>query len=176
MKRVNQIITSISLFLLMSLEIDAQSVQSSTISSGGSTVKLNGKYYSHVVGQQSVAGTVTKNGITVRQGFKQPNLLLKSIKKSGKEINVAEVNPITYTVFPNPFKDKLTIKMSLKTSLTSYLVIYDLTGNVKLEQTYPADIDEIVLDKFENFRGGKYILHILHKGNPYVTTLIKDVE
>ncbi|MFM6949101.1 MAG: T9SS type A sorting domain-containing protein [Aquirufa sp.] len=176
MKIIKHVFTFLSLFLLLCLEGFSQSVQSSTISSGGSTVKVNGKYYSHVVGQQSVAGTVTKNGLTVRQGFKQPNLLMKSIKKSGKEINTAEVNPIAYTVFPNPFKDKLTIKMSLKTSLTSYLVIYDMQGNVKLEQTFPADIDEIVLDKFENFRGGKYIMHILHKGNPFVFTLIKDVE
>jgi hypothetical protein len=160
----------------LSFDIYSQSVQSSTISSGGSTVKINGKYYSHVVGQQSVAGTVTKNGITVRQGFKQPNLLLRSIKKSGKEINTEEANPLVYTVYPNPFKDKLTIKMSLKTSLTSYLVIYDLLGNVKFEQTFPEEINEIVLDKFENFRAGKYIMHILHKGNPFVTTLIKDVE
>ena len=176
MKKISFIIASTSLVLLLSISVFSQSVQSSTISSGGSTVKVNGKYYSHVVGQQSVAGTARKNGITIRQGFKQPNLLLKSIKKSGKEINIAEVNPITYTVFPNPFIDKLTIKMSLKTSLTSYLVIYDMQGNVKLEQTFPADIDEIVLDKFENFRGGKYIMHILHKGNPFVFTLIKDVE
>jgi hypothetical protein len=62
--------------------LKAQSVQSSTISAGGATVQVNGKYYSHVVGQQSVAGTVRQNGITLRQGFKQPNLLLRSIKNS----------------------------------------------------------------------------------------------
>lgn len=173
---MKRLLGSIVLSMLTIFASKAQSVQSSTISAGGSTVQVNGKYYSHVVGQQSVAGTVTRNGVTIRQGFKQPNLLLKSIKKSGKEINPAEPNPLTYTVYPNPFKDQLTIKMSAKTTLSSYLVIYDMIGNVKFEQTFPENIDEIKLDKFENFRGGKYIMHIVHKGNPFVTTLIKDVE
>jgi hypothetical protein len=66
--------------------------------------------------------------------------------------------------------------MSKKTTLTSYLVIYDMLGNVKFEATYPEEIEEIKLEKFENFRGGKYIMHIVHKGNPFVSTLIKDVE
>jgi hypothetical protein len=173
---MKSLLLSLGLSIFAFLACDAQVVKSSTIAAGGSTIKVNGKYYSHVVGQQSISGTATKNGLTVRQGFKQPNLLFKSIKRSGKEINPVEVNPITYTVYPNPFKDNLTVKMSSKTTLTSYLVIYDMIGNVKFEQTYPVGIDEIKLDKFENFRGGKYIMHIIHKGNPYVVSLIKDVE
>jgi hypothetical protein len=173
---MKNILLLVLFFTLTNFWLQAQAVQSSTISAGGAAVQINGKYYSHVVGQQSVAGTVRQNGITLRQGFKQPNLLLRSIKQSGKEINRGEVNPITYTVYPNPFKDQLTIKMSKKTTLTSYLVIYDMLGNVKFEATYPEDIAEIKLEKFENFRGGKYIMHIVHKGNPFVATLIKDVE
>jgi len=154
----------------------AQKIKSSTIASGGSTIQSNGKYYSHVIGQQSISGTASKNGVTMRQGFKQPNFLVKSIQKSGLNVNVEEKNPISYTIFPNPFKNRLTIKLSEATVSDTYLVIYDKIGNALLEKKYTAGIEEINLDNFENFRAGVYVLNIVYKGRPFAANLIKDVE
>ena len=169
-----------NLFILIVLSFpflsSAQNIKSSTIAYGGSTVQANGKYYSHVIGQQSISGTASKNGVTMRQGFKQPNFLVKSIKKSGLNVNVEEKNPVSYTIFPNPFKNKLTIKLSEATVSETYLVIYDKIGNALLEKKFPSGIEEINLDSFENFRAGVYVLNIVYKGKPFAANLIKDVE
>lgn len=169
-----------NLFLLLFFTVPflttGQKIKSSTIASGGSTVQSNGKYYSHVIGQQSISGTASKNGVTMRQGFKQPNFLVKSIQKSGLNVNVEEKNPISYSVFPNPFKNKLSIRLSEATVSETYLVIYDKVGNSLLEKKFPAGIEEIILDSFENFRPGVYVLNIVYKGKPFAANLIKDVD
>lgn len=154
-----------------------QTVKSSTISAGGTTVKSNGSYISQVIGQQSVVtGSSVRSGLKVRQGFKQPSFLQKAIKSSGLVINLEEENPIEYTVFPNPFKTKLTIKLSDATSTETYLVIYDKSGNVMFEERYQVGITEIVLNKIENLRTGSYVLYIVNKGKPFVANVIKDAQ
>lgn len=150
--------------------------QNATISSGGVTKSVNGRYYSHVIGQSSVvAGTTVKSGVTVRQGFKQPNLVARSIKKSGLKIQTFVENPIAFTVFPNPFLDKLRIQFSVKSTSKSYVVIYDIAGSVMWESTYPAGITEINLDDFRNFRPAKYVLHVVQDtGQPFVASIVKE--
>jgi hypothetical protein len=150
--------------------------QNATISSGGVTKSVNGRYYSHVIGQSSVvAGTVVKSGVTVRQGFKQPNLVARSIKKSGLKIQTSIENPIAFSVFPNPFQDKLRIQFTVKSTSKSYVVIYDIAGSMMWEATYPEGITEINLSDFQNFRPAKYILHVVQdKGQPFVASIVKE--
>ena len=153
----------------------AQTVESSTIASGGSTTVINGKYYSHVIGQSSVvAGTSTKSGVTMRQGFKQPNLLARTIQKSGLKIQVAEENPMSYTVFPNPFSDKIKIQFSEISKSPTFIAIYNISGQSIWEKMYPEKIDEVNLTDFDNVRIGKYVLHIVYKGKPFVASIVKE--
>ena len=153
----------------------AQTVESSTFASGGATTVINGKYYSHVIGQSSVvAGTAIKSGVTMRQGFKQPNLLARTIQKSGLKIQVSEENPMTYTVFPNPFSDKIKIQFSEVSKSPTFIAIYNISGQSIWEKMYPEKIDEVNLTDFENVRIGKYILHIVYKGKPFVTSIVKE--
>ena len=162
-------------FLFVSLFADAQTVQSSTISSGGVTKSVDGKYYSHVIGQSSViSGTAVNANVTVRQGFKQPNLIAKSIQNSGLKIQITEENPITFTVFPNPFRDRLKIQFSNVSTTKTYVAIYDIVGSTMWSKTYPEKITEINLTEFQNFRQGKYILHVLQQGKPFVTSIVKE--
>ena len=153
----------------------AQTVESSTIASGGSTTVINGKYYSHVIGQSSVvAGTATKSGVTMRQGFKQPNLLARTIQHSGLKIQIAEENPMAYTVFPNPFSDKIKIKFSEISKSPTFIAIYNISGQLIWEKMYPEKMDEVNLTDFENVRIGKYVLHIVYKGKPFVASIVKE--
>ena len=162
-------------FALSSNFLLAQTVESSTIASGGSTTVINGKYYSHVIGQSSVvAGTATKSGVTMRQGFKQPNLLARTIQHSGLKIQVSEENPMTYTVFPNPFSDKIKIKFSEVSKSPTFIAIYNISGQSIWEKMYPEKIDEVNLTDFENVRIGKYILHIVYKGKPFIASIVKE--
>jgi hypothetical protein len=170
-----KILNLICLFCLSITCVYAQKINSSTLAAGGGTQQINGKYYSHVIGQSSViSGTSVQSGITMRQGFKQPNLLAKSIQNSGLKIQMAIENPITFTVFPNPFKDKLRIEFSAESTLPTYVAIYDILGSTIWQATYPEKISEINLTEFQNFRQGKYILHVLQKGKPFVAAIVKE--
>jgi len=153
----------------------AQTVESSTFAAGGTTKVINGKYYSHVIGQSSVvAGTATKSGLTMRQGFKQPNLLARTIQKSGLKIQIAEENPMTYIVFPNPFSNKIKIQFSEFSKSPTFIAIYTISGQSIWEKMYPEKIDEVNLTDFENVRNGKYVLHIVYKGKPFVASIVKE--
>jgi hypothetical protein len=168
----------IYIFIALSLSVNflfGQTVESSTFASGGATTVINGKYYSHVIGQSSVvAGTAIKSGVTMRQGFKQPNLLARTIQKSGLKIQVAEENPMTYTVFPNPFSDKIKIQFSEISKSPTFIAIYNISGQSIWEKMYPEKIDEINLTDFDNVRLGKYVLHIVYKGKPFVASIVKE--
>jgi len=168
----------IYIFIALSLSVNflfGQTVESSTFASGGATTVINGKYYSHVIGQSSVvAGTAIKSGVTMRQGFKQPNLLARTIQKSGLKIQVAEENPMTYNVFPNPFSDKIKIQFSEISKSPTFIAIYNISGQSIWEKMYPEKIDEINLTDFDNVRLGKYVLHIVYKGKPFVASIVKE--
>jgi hypothetical protein len=169
-----QAICLFSLFFSTNVII-AQTVESSTFASGGATTVINGKYYSHVIGQSSVvAGTAIKSGVTMRQGFKQPNLVARTIQKSGLKIQLAEENPMTYTVFPNPFSDKIKIQFSEISKSPTFIAIYNISGQSIWEKMYPEKIDEINLTDFDNVRLGKYVLHIVYKGKPFVASIVKE--
>lgn len=153
----------------------SQKVISSSIGAGGSTTVVDGKYYSQIIGQQSaVTGTSSNSGVVVRQGFKQPTLLERSIAASGIKLNAQEENPITYTTFPNPFVDKLTIGFSATSTKPTFVAIYDQLGSVIYQHTYEAPIKEIVFTDFSGIRVGKYVLHVISSGKPYATTIVKE--
>jgi hypothetical protein len=152
-----------------------QKVISSAIGSGGATTTVDGKYYSQIIGQQSaVTGTSTNGGVVVRQGFKQPSLLERSITASGIKVNLQEENPITYTTYPNPFVDKLTIGFSVPSTKPTFVAIYDQLGSVIYQHTYEAPIKEIVFTDFSGIRVGKYVLHVISSGKPFATTIVKE--
>jgi hypothetical protein len=166
----------VAIFLLAFTSVAfSQKVISSAIGAGGATTVVDGKYYSQIIGQQSaVTGTSTSGGVVVRQGFKQPSLLERSIAASGIKLNVQEENPITYTTYPNPFIDKLTIGFSATSTKPTFVAIYDQLGSVIYQHTYEAPIKEIVFTDFSEIRVGKYVLHVISSGKPFATTIVKE--
>ncbi|UAJ15075.1 T9SS type A sorting domain-containing protein [Aquirufa lenticrescens] len=171
---MKKLLLSLTLVLTAHLVL-AQKVISSAIGSGGTTTTVDGKYYSQIIGQQSaVTGTSTNGGVVVRQGFKQPSLLERSIAASGIKLNVQEENPITYTTYPNPFVDKLTIGFSVPSTKPTFVAIYDQLGSVIYQHTYEAPIKEIVFTDFSGIRVGKYVLHVISSGKPFATTIVKE--
>ena len=166
----------VAIFLLAFTSVAfSQKVISSAIGAGGATTVVDGKYYSQIIGQQSaVTGTSTSGGVVVRQGFKHPSLLERSIAASGIKLNVQEENPITYTTYPNPFIDKLTIGFSATSTKPTFVAIYDQLGSVIYQHTYEAPIKEIVFTDFSGIRVGKYVLHVISSGKPFATTIVKE--
>ena len=87
---------------------------------------------------------------------------------------IAEENPMTYIVFPNPFSNKIKIQFSEISQSPTFIAIYTISGQSIWEKMYPEKIDEVNLTDFENVRNGKYVLHIVCKGKPFVASIVKE--
>ena len=171
-----RIYTLIIFFLSVNIS-QGQYLKMATISSWGGT-SSSGNYMSQVVGQSSViAGTESKNGTVFRQGFKQPTQLQKKTQ-SGSMLQLAEGEgrPWSFTAYPNPFKDELSVRFNQHTTLATRLTLYDLDANIIWEQSYAENQSEIKLEKFQGIKAGKYILQVFQKGKPQSQSLIKEVQ
>jgi hypothetical protein len=155
----------------------AQYIKMSTLSSWSGKSSNNGNYMSAVVGQSSViAGTSKNQGLTLRQGFKQPLVFSKKVRKTGgTQLEAAEV-PWSFITFPNPFIDQLTVRFDKNTNLPVRIVLVDLDANILFEEVYPENIREVKLEKFKGIPAGKYILQVFQRGQPQTKSLIKDVQ
>jgi hypothetical protein len=173
---MNRIYTLIILLLITHLS-QGQYLKMATISSWGGT-SSSGNYMSQVVGQSSViAGTESKQGTVFRQGFKQPMGMTKKTQASGMlQLAEGEGRPWSFTAYPNPFKDALSVKFDQNTTLPTRLTLYDIDANVIWEQSYAENQSEIKLDKFQGIKAGKYILQVFQKGKPQSQSLIKEVQ
>lgn len=169
-----------SILLLISLiavfSAQAQNLMNSTLGAGGTTKYINGHYYSHVIGQTSVQGTFVQNGMTVRQGFKQPliNTKFKTNPMANLNSLPKDESMILFKAFPNPFLDKLTITFSSISTLSTELYLYDTQGNVLFEKVYPPLTNEIQLTDFNNMRPGKYIIRLNQNNKPLTISLVKE--
>lgn len=171
MKKLS-ILIFISLIAIFSTQ--AQHLMSSTISAGGTTKYLDGRYYSHVISQSSIQGTFTQNGMTIRQGFKQP--LINSMFKSSSNLIYLpkDETTISFNAFPNPFLDKLTIAFSSTSTLPTELFLFDIQGIILFKKVYPPMTNEIQLTDFTYMRPGQYILRLTHNNKPKTITIIKE--
>jgi hypothetical protein len=164
--------------LLACFTSQAQKLMNSTLSGGGSTKQVNGRYISQVVGQMSVAGTFKNGSLTVRQGFKQPGMSFsfrtQPIASSTNIIKDSEMN-ITFTVFPNPFMHRFTVSFSDVVDVPTQLSLYDMAGNSVFEKVFPNLVKEVEVNNIGYLRTGQYILHITQNGKPTTITLIKDL-
>jgi len=168
------ILLFISLFALFSAQ--AQKLMNSTLGAGGATKYIDGRYYSHVVSQTSIQGTFVQNGITVRQGFKQPliNTMFKTMPMSNLVSIPKDESEILFNAFPNPFLDKLTITFSSASTFSTELFLYDIQGVVLFEKVYPPLTNEIQLSDFNNMRPGKYIIRLTHNNKSTSISVIKE--
>ena len=156
------------LFILISFSSSAQYLKLSTLAASGSS---RGSYASQVIGQSSV---VTGTTGQARQGFKQP-FGNKQAQKITSIISVGE--PVNWSVetFPNPFVDKLTVKLNNPTQLPTRLMLYDIDANLIWEGVYDEKHSEMNLEHLKDIRAGKYILQVFHHGKPQTKTLIKSI-
>ncbi len=139
---------------------------------------VNGKYFSGVVGQTSVAGSHKNGNLTVRQGFKQPGMMVVNMTQPIASVTKPNKDPenlITYTAYPNPFLDRVTISLSDVVDTPTQIAIYDLSGEKIFQNDFPNLIKDIDIANLGNLRSGQYILHITQKGKPTTMILIKQL-
>jgi hypothetical protein len=154
--------------------IQAQTLISSTLGAGGTTKYVEGRYYSHVIAQTSIQGTFSQQGITVRQGFKQPWIISMFKKSSNLNLLPNDESTISINAFPNPFSDRLTITFSSTSTLPTELLLFDIQGIILFKKVYPPMTNEIQLTDFTYMRPGQYILRLYHNNRPKTISIIKE--
>jgi hypothetical protein len=175
---MNKNFTLCVLCLIIGLSSRAQKLVNSTLSAGGATQMLNGRYFSHVIGQTSVAGTYQNGNLSVRQGFKQPGI---GVINKTQPINYISTTKqpqepiITFTAYPNPFYDHVKISFSDVVVSQTQISLFDISGNKIIENTLTSMIKEIEIPNLVNLRAGQYILHVTQNGSPTTLILIKEL-
>ena len=132
-----------------------------------------GVYASQIIGQSSVASGITSN---FRQGFKQPLGAMQIYNNLSQLISIAE--PVNWSVetYPNPFVDKLLVKINKSEKLPTRLMLYDIDANLIWEGWYDEKHSEINLQDLPKIPAGKYLLQVFHHGQAQTKTLIKTIQ
>ena len=170
--KMKRIYALIYFFLIFSIyQSHGQYLKMATFATGGGTVSREGNYMAQVIGQSSIiSGTAVNDGMIFRQGFKQPFGLLKENKIYKEE------SPWSFEAFPNPFVNRVTLRFDRPTIDPVSLQVYDLQGKVLWQGDYPAQMEEIILENFQNITTGKYILYVFQKGKSISKSLIKQIN
>ena len=164
-------------FLLISMVSQGQYLKMATFAASGGTVTSGQNYMSQVLGQSSViSGTAIGQGLIFRQGFKQPFGLQQAIARTSLLPIYQEESPWSYETFPNPFVDRVTLRFDRPTANPVILQVYDIQGQVVWQGEYPEQMKEIHLEKFQEFKVGKYILHVFQGGKAISKSLIKNLN
>lgn len=159
----------IILFMVISLSSQGQYLKHSTLAASGN---IKGLYAWQVIGQSSVVAGSTRQA---RQGFKQPfgQMLKTSISNM---LSMGE--PVNWSVetFPNPFVDRLTVRLNKSAQLPTRLILYDMNAQLIWEGVYDETSFEMNLEHLKGFPVGKYLLQVFHNGKSQTKTLIKSIQ
>lgn len=127
----------------------------------------SGLIVSQSIGQLSMGGTYSKNGLIVQQGFQQSKRFVK-VKV------VPSANLITTTVFPNPVRDYVNFQFSSPLKGAISIALFDVTGRFIRQQVVAGDSHTMVtLEALGNLPEGQYIVQVKASGYKFSTSLIK---
>jgi hypothetical protein len=153
-------------FIFFGLSVYGQSLHHQMLSAQGtSTILSNGVFVSQTIGQQSVIGNYTKNGVTYGQGFQQ-SVWSKYIKSSA-------ANTITTVTYPNPFISAINFQFSQPIKETISVALFDIRGRlVYTEDKKAADI--ILTLELPNLASSNYLVRLSSPNYTYYTQILKQ--
>lgn len=142
---------------------------SSTLGVGGSSSLVNtdnGTYYvNSSIGQPGAIGTFKESGYALRQGFQQP-------VNAGIWFEQDPDNPFRIKVYPNPFKQSISISFGEIIDEEVLISLYDISGRIVVRDKYPAS--PLIIIPLGGIFDGTYILRITIGNRDYRTQLIKQ--
>ena len=150
------------------LSMDAQelSIKNSCLSMAGNSSSVhqgsNHFFIQESIGQNSVIGTNTVQGATLRQGFIQPQI---------STAKAVEIDPLKIQVFPNPTTDRLTIKALNAEGIDVDISIYDMSG--RLIVNMQDNLLKEVSISLSSFSTGIYVLRVMEAERLFTTNIQK---
>lgn len=144
----------------------SQDLHHQMLSSQGNSKQLsNGMYVSQTVGQQSVIGNYTHDGITYGQGFQQ--------SMWSKYINSSLSNPITTVVYPNPFVSTINFQFSEPIDELFSVSLFDVRGRLVHTQEKQGSGNTLTLD-LPQLASSNYLIRLTTNSYTYYTQILKQ--
>ncbi|WP_406684092.1 T9SS type A sorting domain-containing protein [Seonamhaeicola sp. MEBiC1930] len=139
----------------------------SNVGSGGSSVTINtrkGKYMvSQSVGQASVVGTYFNKGYYLKQGYQQDAYKISIEKEVSGNLNAE--------VYPNPFKESVSVAFKEKISNNIFVTVFDINGRQVHEKEY--NISPLIQLNLSKISSGTYFLKVSSGSKLFNAKLIK---
>lgn len=132
---------------------------------GGVYTTPTGLVFSQSIGQLSVIGTFTTRILTFQQGFQQSFVSLFE--------NKVEKLSLAVIVFPNPFLDSFTVKVSNPLEEVATINIVTLLGQ-QVYQTQLAPFQNEKTISFASFPTGTYIVQLVSSRLTITKKIIKN--
>ena len=156
----------IFLFLTFITSVCAQDLHHQMLSSQGASKQLsNGMYVSQTIGQQSVIGTYTKNGITYQQGFQQFTW--------SKYISNNTTNAITTIIYPNPFIQTINFQFSQSIKDAINVEVYDINGRLIFRQE-KKPVENILTIDLPQLASVNYLVRLTAPNYIYYSQIIRQ--
>lgn len=154
------------IIFLSAISFNAQKLHHQTISSlGNAASSSRGLYVSQSIGQQSIAGSHSKNGVVYVQGFQQSNWN-KYLKKS------AETSP-KLNAYPNPFVNVITFQFSKIIDDSLSISIYDTSGRQVLFLKKYVSGNSLEVD-LSQIASGSYLVQLYTGTSVFYKKILKQ--
>ena len=155
------------LFLLISSISFSQSLHHQMLSAQGTSTTLsNGVFVSQSIGQQSVIGNYTKDGVTYGQGFQQ-SAWSKYIKQNDA------LSSITTTTYPNPFVQTINFQFSKPITDLISVMVFDIRGRLIYQESKLA-VENILTIELPQLASSNYLVKLSASNYTYYTQILKQ--
>ena len=157
----------IALFLVSFSSIYSQTLHHQMLSAQGTSTTLsNGVFVSQTIGQQSVIGNYTKDGVTYGQGFQQ-SAWSKYIKQNDA------LSSITTTTYPNPFVQTINFQFSKPITDLISVMIFDIRGRLIYQESKLA-VENILTIELPQLASSNYLVKLSASNYTYYTQILKQ--
>lgn len=150
---------SLSVFAQNSLHHQMLSAQ------GISKILPDGTYISQTIGQQSVIGTYSQNGVTYGQGFQQ--------SAWSKYLNSNTYNTITTVVYPNPFVSTINFQFSQPIKETITISLFDIRGRLVYTEDKKAT-ETLLTIELPNLAASNYLIRLATPNYTFYSQILKQ--
>lgn len=155
------------LFFSVVLSSHAQILHHQTlVSQGNSFLTTSGVYVSQSIGQQSIAGSISRTGYTLQQGFQQS--LFFQNNWNNTTISVAA------KVYPNPFISTLNFEFSFEVKGEVEILFFDDLGRLVYSSKSTPQENRLTITPLQNLSEGHYFVSLSADNLKYSTHLIKS--
>ncbi|MEI7509221.1 MAG: T9SS type A sorting domain-containing protein [Flavobacterium sp.] len=151
---------------LFSFSIYSQTLHHQMISAQGTSKLLSdGTYISQTIGQQSIIGNYTKDGVTFGQGFQQSNW--------SKYLNSNTPKMISTVVYPNPFVSTINFKFLQPIMETISISVFDFQG--RLVHSEDKKVTDLLLTlELPNLASSNYLIRLSSANYTYYSQILKQ--